>query len=316
MIQRAFRPGWAALLLMLFTLLSPPRAGAQTPQVACQDGVCFRFPGEALEYFNAIPSPLGGPYHLDNGCEKVDGPCYCVTFWGADAPHCYGGHRGTDYMLVDGFRTMRKDVEVVAPADGEVIAYVDDNFDRCHLAIRDLLFDPSHDGNYCGWEYDADTGTFEERDIVNNFIIMRHWNGRYYVYSRILHIQEGSVPGWIKEALAEGRTPRVECGEQIALVGSAGKSYAPHLHFEVRTWGAGDIYGTFWLEGLAPPSLDPYCGPYADGDRSGTYWTELTDAPPTARVPYGLPGTTCQAPYDPWIFTQLPQRCLQSGTGR
>lgn len=295
---------------------SPP-ALAGAPEVACEHGVCFRFPGEAVDYFKFSASGLNGPYHKDNGCEGIDGPCYCTSYWGADFDHCYGGHKGTDYMLDGAFRTMAQDIAVIVPADAEVFAVDDTHYDRCHFSPRDLLFDPTHDGRYCGWEYNAETGQIEEREVVNNYIILRHWNGRYFVYSRILHIKQDSVPGWIKAALADGQTPRVSCGEPIAYVGSAGKSYAPHIHFEVRTWGPIDTFGTYTLDGQSPPAIDPYCGPYVtEAGRTSTMWTSLPAPEAGSDAPYGLPGLSCQAPYDPEAFPSLPARCLEEGLDR
>ena len=306
-----------AVCALLFGLFWAPSAQAQVPQVSCEHGVCFRFPAESHEPFVASQRRLGGPFHYDNGCEGIDGPCVCSTYWGADVASCYGGHHGTDYMLEDWFRTMRQEIAIVAAADGEIVAVEDDNYDKCHFSARDLLFDDSHDGNYCGWEYNPETGEIEDRPIINNYVIVRHWNGRYYVYSRTLHLAQGSIPSWIKAALADGYYPRVSCGDTIGYVGSAGKSYAPHVHFETRTWGEGDVSGVFWDGSQKPPSLDPYCGPYVAGaDTRTSMWTDLPSAAASAGVPHGLPGLSCQAPYDPERFTDLPARCSTESTGR
>lgn len=301
-------PG-AGLVALLFGVSQTGTTWAEPPRVACEHGICFRFPGMDLEPFQEGQKHLGGPWHRDDGCENTDRPCYCNTYWGADFDHCYRGHGGTDFMLEDAFRTMATHVPVVAPADGEVVQVIDDNYDRCHFSLRDLLFDPSHDGNYCGWEYNPDTGNIEERDIENNIIVMRHFNGRYYVYSRILHIMQDSVPSWIKDQLAVGIYPHVGCGEVIATVGSAGKSYAPHVHFEPRFWGTWDTEGTYFIGEEKPPTLDPYCGAFAGDGRTSMMWTGLLPPTSLSQDPEGLPTTSCQAPYDPKVYSQLSPRC-------
>ncbi len=270
---------------------SGPALGGE-PVLACEHGICFRFPGSEPELFDA-PGPDGfGPFLMDHWEEGDRG--YCQNYLGQDFDNCYRGHHGSDFMLVGGFREMDNDIPVVASARGEIIAADDSYYDHCHGSVIDLL--KGGDGITCG----IDPATGEPRPQNPNFVRIRHWNGRYYVYSVYYHLMQGSIPAWIKNALASGEYPDVNCGEPLGFVGSSGTSFAPHIHFEVR-YRAGDVTGDY----TGTAAIDPYCGPYSESTWS--MWAELSSSDT-------LPGLSCQDPYDP-LGPEAPPvgRCFSRG---
>lgn len=264
------------ILILTFLGLIGLLSFSETQAAECEHDLCFRFPSDEPEQFFATTPKNPGPYYMDH--RETEEKKLCVDYLGRSLGHCYPGHNGTDFMLVGGFRTMRReDTAIVATAGGEVVKVIDTNYDKCHVSVRNL---PTSTIS-CGEDSDGDP-----RPIVSNEVILRHWNGRYYVYSAYFHLQTDSVPEWIKEALAAGETPWVDCGEPIGAVGSAGYSSAPHIHFEVRFYSEEDTEGTHWAQ--ATP-IDPFYGPYLDDDpivRNFSMWTDQGNR-------YELPGTEC-----------------------
>ncbi len=130
----------------------------------------------------------------------------CKDYKGRALPHCYGNHKGTDFILRGGFKTMDRGLgRVVAAADGVVTRAVDGNFDRCRLGLLKM-------GVSC-----------RGHDKKPNLVWIKHDNGystRYYHFK--------------KHTIAVRRGQRVECGQFLGYVGSSGESVVPHLHFEVR----------------------------------------------------------------------------------
>ncbi len=107
----------------------------------------------------------------------------------------YDGHQGTDFVLRS-FRQMDSGVGAVASAAGRVFIVVDTAFDRNKSSDVTLGF-----GNYIG---------------------IAHPGGYYSYYA---HIRKGSALVKVGDS--------VNGGDRIALVGSAGNSTDPHLHFEL-----------------------------------------------------------------------------------
>lgn len=136
--------------------------------------------------------------------------------------HCgvqtYDGHQGTDIALRS-FRQMDSGVRILAAASGRVFGVVDTAFDRNKVSIPSRGF-----GNWIG---------------------VAHPGGIYTYYA---HIRRGSAMVQVGDS--------VEAGTPIALVGSAGNSTDPHLHFEV--WndsavidpfaGSCNLVGTYWID--------------------------------------------------------------------
>jgi murein DD-endopeptidase MepM/ murein hydrolase activator NlpD len=111
-------------------------------------------------------------------------------------------HEGTDFALIGDFTAQDQGRDVVAAADGIVVATHDGEFDRCRTGD-------------CG----GDNG-------LGNFVIIAHSDHSASVYG---HLRNGSL------VVAPGE--HVTCGRVIAQVGSSGHSTGPHLHFEWRVDG-------------------------------------------------------------------------------
>lgn len=116
--------------------------------------------------------------------------------------HSYDGHNGTD-ISVRGFRSMDRGAPVLAAADGVVTFVEYSQFDR-----------------HTEWL----------NGVTANSVTLRHANSSY---SRYLHFRKDSV------TVAVGET--VRAGQVVGLVGSSGRSTAPHLHFE-----PGEFINNIW----------------------------------------------------------------------
>lgn len=150
----------------------------------------------------------------------------CTDF--AGQTDCYSGHIGTDYLLAGEWEAMDRGVPVFAAAAGRVAIVDDGHYDRCHA---DLLA--------------ADWVSCDGHEEVSNMVALVHEDGLSTSY---LHLRKGSI------RVAEGQ--EVACGEQIAEVGSSGRSAVPHLHFELREAGV---------------FTDPYQGPWS---QPWSFWRE------------------------------------------
>jgi murein DD-endopeptidase MepM/ murein hydrolase activator NlpD len=156
------------------------------------------------------------------------------------ASNFISGHEGTDIAITP--RKMDEGVPVVAAASGTVLWVFDGKYDRCPSSHEDCqdpqvkmeplqqkgfrvctplgLFCDSgeeHSG-MCFWCFDG-----------GNVIVIRHDGIPGVFATRYDHFKQGSInviPG-----------QKVSKGEFLGLVGSAGHSTGPHLHFEV--WGKG-----------------------------------------------------------------------------
>ena len=153
------------------------------------------------------PEDQGGSF---TKCLNYDGE---ISF-----PYCYDQHDGTDFLLDGGFDTMDLEVAwVVAAADGVVVSVEDGHYDRCHA--------------------DVDTGdvSCDGHPMVGNHVKIEHAGG---VQTWYWHFKKDTIVVEVNQT--------VRCGERLGLIGSSGRSAAPHLHFEVRD-----------AEGVP---LDPYAG--------------------------------------------------------
>lgn len=127
----------------------------------------------------------------------------CRNYRGKRFPYCYDGHKGTDYMLRGGFRTMDKgSATIVAAQSGTVIRVQDGNYDRCRFSLIRLKV-------YC-----------KGHPLKPNLVEIRHFDGSI---TRYLHFKKNSI------VVREGDF--VDCGQELGKVGSSGLSSAPHLHF-------------------------------------------------------------------------------------
>lgn len=204
----------------------------------------FAFP--VADYLGRIlPEPA--VFHFDHdddeGADKLD----CEPF--KDNYLCYDQHEGTDFMLNGSFLTMDyANIHAVAAARGVVMSVKDGHFDRCSVDLNpgslQWLPNPNFKKVTCQGmkcSVDLNPGRYEwvpnpgfldivcndptgeaepDRDHTNQVAIC-HPDG---TISRYLHLMKDSI------LVEQGE--EVACGEPLALLGSSGRSSAPHLHFE------------------------------------------------------------------------------------
>ena len=134
------------------------------------------------------------------------GPVDVVTDW-ACGSKSYDGHRGVDLTLRS-FAQMDAGVPVLAPAPGRISEATDDQYDR--------------------------NKSWTNGGGLANYVTIDHPNGLRTFYG---HLRRNSITVEVGQAVAAGDT--------LGLVGSAGTSDHPHLHFQV-------------MDGTEV--LDPYAG--------------------------------------------------------
>lgn len=157
------------------------------------DAQTFRSP---LECSGCIG--LWNYFDQDDGAGTRDWNCQSAT---------YNGHRGTDLAINGSNDAIDDGYNVVAAANGVVVAAQDGHFDRCRTCNASV-------DSRCGLGFGGGFG---------NHIVINH--GPYRVI--YAHLRTGSV------RVSVGDT--VTCGEAIGQVGSSGCSTGAHLHFETRT---------------------------------------------------------------------------------
>ncbi len=136
----------------------------------------------------------------------------------------YNTHDGTDFFLwpFDWTQMDSNAVEVIAAAPGIIVDKIDGNFDE-----------------NCEWQSDA----------TWNYIAIMHADGSITKYG---HLKAGSLT-------SKNIGDSVVTGEYLGIVGSSGRSTAPHLHFEVE-----DSTGMV---------IDPFAGPCND-DITESCWAD------------------------------------------
>jgi MYXO-CTERM domain-containing protein len=160
----------------------------------------------------------------------------------------YSGHRGSDFGA-GSWSGMAAGRDIVAAADGTVIAAHDGEFDACSTG-------GCYGGSGCG-----------------NYVKIGHSDGTSTLYC---HMKKWSVAVWVGQG--------VSCGQHLGQVGSSGNSTGPHLHFEPRTAGNTAIepfsgscsgWGGSWISQGSHGDLPAkWCGP---PDRDGDGWDESRD---------------------------------------
>lgn len=138
-----------------------------------------------------------------DGVEEVN----CLAYDGRGFPYCYDQHEGTDFDLAGGFDAMDAgSADVIAPADGVVVAVEDGHYDRCHLDVET-------------WGVDCDG-----HEIASNHVWIEH-DGGWRTF--LGHMKQDSI------VVAPGDV--VAAGDPLGLIGSSGWSTAPHVHLELWT---------------------------------------------------------------------------------
>ena len=160
----------------------------------------------------------------------------------------YSGHRGSDFGG-GSFSGMDAGRDIVAAADGTVVAVHDGEYDRC-----------TSGGCSGGGGY-------------GNYVRIRHADGKHTIYA---HLKKWSL------TVRSGQ--RVSCGQKIGRMGSSGYSTGPHLHFETRT-SSGARVDPFDGSCSSPPSYWVSQGPHGgrpsrtchSTDRDGDGYSDKVD---------------------------------------
>jgi murein DD-endopeptidase MepM/ murein hydrolase activator NlpD len=208
---------------------SGEETGEPTPRGALQ----LRWPLQSVEAFYQTTGVDHDPEVQGGGIEAA----ICTNYDGRAFPWCYDVHKGSDYLMTDGFDAMDAGSQpIVAAADGVVVDTDDGHYDRCHV-----------DG-------ESQSVSCDGHEMAPNYVTLEHEGGWH---TRYLHMKSESV------AVSVGDT--VACGERLGLVGSSGNSSGPHLHLQLELPGG---------EGEDDVVVDPYAGAWSQPE---TWWVEQGD---------------------------------------
>ena len=151
----------------------------------------------------------------------------------------YIGHQGTDIAISQ--EQMDAGIDVYAAASGDVLWVFDGKYDKCPDPQNQDCQDPPADwfvpGGSNGYRVCTDSGDYcDQGDCCcfwcfdgGNVVVIRHQGVRGVFATRYDHFKTNSITVKVGD--------RVQQGQKIGEVGSAGRSSGPHLHFEV--WGTG-----------------------------------------------------------------------------
>jgi len=148
----------------------------------------------------------------------------------------YRGHHGTDIIAAKG-------TDVLAAEDGTVLWVFDGKHDDCpssHPDCQAPLNDKAVPGYNKGFRACTVLGSFCGDGNPNNgqcyycfdggnIVVIKHEKSTGVFATRYDHFKTGSISVSIGDTVSKG--------DKIGEVASAGRSTAPHLHFEV--WGKG-----------------------------------------------------------------------------
>lgn len=266
--------------------------------------------------FSATAAGLSWPAN----CSPETG---CVTHIGYPDPdkdgvafNCqapgYVGHEGTDIGIK--VEDMDAGVDVLAAADGEVLWVFDGKYDRCPNANEPDCQAPTSNvgpGQSQGYRVCTNAGPYCKTGQGScylcfdggNVVVIKHdaKDGVGFA-ARYDHLKKNSI-----KVLAG---QRVQKGQVIAQIGSAGRSTGPHLHFEVWAntyYDATDPWAgqcnvapkAIWQDQVKPWStllqapVDGECGPAND--------TPVSSIPTTGLCRSGQAGTITGS--GPWYWT-------------
>ena len=226
-----------------------------------QSTVKLRFPLEKSKYFSKVSI-----WHSDTLLGALGTHVFCRDYrgrWGI--AFCYGAHRGTDYKLSGGFKTMDKGVAwIVAAAPGKVVEKRDGHYDRCQILDFKNFFKTGTLGVVC----EGKNRSKYASQYPANSVTIEHTPDMRTSYA---HFKKNTIKVNLNQ--------QVTRGQKLGLVGSSGLSSFPHLHFQVErrkknkdgSWGA-------WT------AVDPYKGKYT---QNYSYWCKQNGA-------YQFPSSSCK----------------------
>jgi hypothetical protein len=191
----------------------------------------FRFPVEEPQ--EIAPTII----HMDHDRTKALNDLACAPWY--PGLLCYDNHEGTDFSLLGLFYKQDDgSVHAVAAADGVVMATREDRFDRCQADLEPFdcseqtcetiagftvcsvcPVNPNFGQPFC--QEGDEPKAYDE--LQANYVELCHADG---TITRYLHLMRDEVlvePG-----------DAVQCGQRLGLIGSSGRSSAPHLHFDVQ----------------------------------------------------------------------------------
>ncbi len=177
----------------------------------------FAMPIPASDIWGVLPEPA--VTHYDRDGVKHDSYFRCTSFGSGHV--CYDGHEGTDFTLGGGLLMTTR---ASAAASGVVIKVDDSHFDGCHANPDPRAYldsDPKNNVICPDPEHPESVAVTDP-----NRVEVCHADG---TVTRYLHLKKDSIPNNVTVG------SRVECGQVLGIVGSSGRSAAPHLHFDVLT---------------------------------------------------------------------------------
>lgn len=137
----------------------------------------------------------------------------------------YDTHRGSDWSLTGGLGAIDAGHNVVAIADGTVVAASDGAFDRCTSCPREP--------GSCGTSVNSGYGNYVRIDHGSRSVIYAHMR------TRSIRVSVGQ---------------RVTCGQVIGQIASSGCSTGAHLHTEFRAIGGSSATAYDPYEGMCSPT--------------------------------------------------------------
>lgn len=181
---------------------------AKGPQELFRIGPFFTPNPERLSAPFENPAAFGKPIGVDRDKRKGPKVSSCTDYRGYTFPHCYDTHMGTDFPLLTSYPGAALGFKVIAAAAGEVLFTDDGHIDKCFFNpfVPDTITCPQTPGE------------------AANYVVIRQDDGRVAFYH---HMRRDSI------LVRKGQ--RVECGAQLGMAASSGRSALPHLHFELRT---------------------------------------------------------------------------------
>ena len=204
---------------------------------------------------------------VKHGADPMNALSFKDPNWFGVASYTYSGHTGMDIGAIGTSSPSSNywypDVEVVAAADGEVVAVVDGEGDQCTTQN----FNTANCGGGCAGGNCGGNHVVIDHDPGGSLGLV---NSIGYRFSSSCHMKKNSITVTVGDVVA--------AGDKIGMVGSSGQSTGPHLHWEIgRTYsGSGSSVG--W-------PVDPYFSVGNHGsNRTKSMWKDQDNLPSQAFV--------------------------------